>query len=90
MPSESPWFSRNLSFTDRPDEKYQVHYRDVLQGIKALLGDPGLADHLVYRPSRVFTNRSKDNRIYSEMWTGVWWTTVQVRSYLHITPVIQS
>ncbi|THU92521.1 hypothetical protein K435DRAFT_671964, partial [Dendrothele bispora CBS 962.96] len=43
-------------------------------------GDPAFADHLVYKPSRMFTNSSKnkESRIYSEMWTGKWWWAVQV------------
>ena len=81
MPDEAPWYTRDIVFSDRPNEKFMVQYRNVIDGIKALLGDPALADKLVYRPSRIFTNKSKKSRIYSEMWTGMWWTAVQVRRY---------
>lgn len=78
MPSEAPWSTRDIVFSDQPNNHYTVQYRDVIDGVKALLGDPSLADKLVYRPKRVFTDKSKKSRIYSEMWTGVWWSTVQV------------
>ena len=78
MPSEAPWSTRDIVFSDRPNDRYTVQYRDVIDGVKALLGDPSLADKLVYRPKRVFTDRSKTSRIYSEMWTGLWWSAVQV------------
>lgn len=45
------------------------------------MGDPSLAKHLVYRPSRIFTDNSRSKRVFSEMWTGTWWSAVQV--YLH-------
>ncbi|KAL1705648.1 hypothetical protein EV121DRAFT_279498 [Schizophyllum commune] len=34
---------------------------------------------LVYRPTKVFANATRANRLYSEMWTGEWWHTVQAR-----------
>lgn len=78
MPSEAPWVTTQISFTDRPNEKFFVQYRNVLDAVKALLGDPELAKHLVYKPSKVFTDPSRESRIYSEMWTGKWWSEVQV------------
>lgn len=78
LPDDMPWSSQNIVFTDRPQEKHLIQYRNVIDAIKALLGDPALSKHLVYRPSRVFTDSSRTRRIYSEMWTGTWWSTVQV------------
>lgn len=77
MPSEAPWTTTQLSFTDKPEEKFFVQYRNVLDAVKALLGDTELAEHLVYRPSRVFTDNSRKSHVYSEMWTGKWWSSVQ-------------
>ncbi|EIM79383.1 uncharacterized protein STEHIDRAFT_36669, partial [Stereum hirsutum FP-91666 SS1] len=54
MPSEAPWSTRDIVFSDQPNDHYTVQYRDVIDGVKALLGDPSLADKLVYRPKRVF------------------------------------
>lgn len=73
------WATRHLSFPDRPDEKYTIRYRNPVEAIKSLWGDPELASHLVYRPKKIFTDETRSKRIYSEMWTGKWWHAIQVR-----------
>jgi hypothetical protein len=50
-----------------------------VEAVKSLLGDPALASHIVYKPTKVFTNDDKTDRIYTELWTGQWWHVVQVR-----------
>ncbi|KAJ3722512.1 hypothetical protein C8R42DRAFT_533850, partial [Lentinula raphanica] len=49
-----PWFTKKLSFKDRPDEEFTVHHRDPVEAIKALWGDPSLANDLVYQPAKLF------------------------------------
>ncbi|KAJ3486481.1 hypothetical protein NLJ89_g11806 [Agrocybe chaxingu] len=56
---------------------FTIRYRNPLEAIKSLWGDPGLASHLVYRPRKIFSHSSQENRIYTEMWTGQWWHAVQ-------------
>ena len=73
------WFTRGLSFRDKPDEIYILRGRDPVEAVRSLWGDPTLAEHLVYRPSEVFADATRVNRLYSEMWTGEWWNEVQVR-----------
>jgi hypothetical protein len=77
IPSRATWKTRHLSFTDRPGEKYRVHFRDPLEAIRSLWGDPKHAKDLVYAPKRVFSDNQQTSRIYSEMWTGKWWNGVQ-------------
>lgn len=72
------WKVKNLSFPDRPDELFTLRHRDILSSIQSLWGDPELADHLVYKPSTLFTDTSQDHRLYNEMWTGKWWNFIQV------------
>ncbi|KIM53617.1 hypothetical protein SCLCIDRAFT_93723, partial [Scleroderma citrinum Foug A] len=72
VPPHAKWKSHRLSFRDTPEEKDVLHYRSPLEAIKALLGDPALAEHIVYKPKRIFTNASKEKRVYNEMWTGRW------------------
>lgn len=72
------WYSKKLRFGDMPDYTYRIRYRNPLQAIRALLGDPALQKHLVYRPRKVFSNRDRKDKIYSEMWTGDWWWAIQV------------
>ncbi|KAH9910856.1 uncharacterized protein B0H18DRAFT_820781, partial [Fomitopsis serialis] len=77
IPEMAAWKTSSLAFPDRPDEKHLVRYRDILEAIKALLGNPSYAKYIVYRPKRVFTDRSRTKRIFTEMWTGLWWNAVQ-------------
>ncbi|EPS95130.1 hypothetical protein FOMPIDRAFT_1133006, partial [Fomitopsis schrenkii] len=77
MPDRAPWMEQWITFKDRPGEKHLVQYQDIIMAIKALLGNPAHAGKIAYRPSRVFTNHSKDSRVYTEMWTGKWWHAVQ-------------
>ncbi|KAH9913218.1 uncharacterized protein B0H18DRAFT_888730, partial [Fomitopsis serialis] len=79
IPERSPWMEQWLTFKDRPGETHLVQFRDIIAAIKALLGNPAHADRIVYRPRRIFSNTSRKNRIYTEMWTGRWWNAVQVR-----------
>ncbi|KAI0758393.1 hypothetical protein BC629DRAFT_1295998 [Irpex lacteus] len=75
------WYTRGLKFPDVPDEIYLLRMRDPVEAIRSLWGDPTLAKHLqvVYRPQKVFTNSTKTNRLYSEMWSGTWWYAAQAR-----------
>ncbi|KIY61056.1 hypothetical protein CYLTODRAFT_316662, partial [Cylindrobasidium torrendii FP15055 ss-10] len=66
------WHVRHLTFPDREDEPFTFRFRDVLEAVKALWGDPNLADRIVYKPTRMFTDKAKKNRIVNEMWTGEW------------------
>ncbi|KAH9958789.1 hypothetical protein BJV74DRAFT_718360, partial [Russula compacta] len=71
------WRTTNLSFSDRPSEKHTIQYRNMVDAIKCLWGDPALSKHMVYAPKKIFSDATKANRIYSEMWTGSWWHVIQ-------------
>ncbi|KAH9976966.1 hypothetical protein BJV74DRAFT_781398 [Russula compacta] len=73
------WTSKYLSFKDHPEEKHIICYRSVVEAIQCLWGDPALSKHLVYVLKKVFSDDTRSNQIYSEMWTGSWWHVVQVR-----------
>ncbi|KAJ8091269.1 hypothetical protein PM082_024538 [Marasmius tenuissimus] len=76
----SQWKTKDFRFNDTPpDEIFSVRYRDPLEAIKALWGDPSLAEHLVFKPSKMFSDSGKTRRNYSEMWTGKWWWAMQSR-----------
>ncbi|KAF9465842.1 hypothetical protein BDZ94DRAFT_1145452, partial [Collybia nuda] len=72
-----PWYTKTLCFKDKPDQKFTIQHQDVIQCIKSLWGDPAFTDHLVYQPRRVFSDNTRKNRIYSELWTGKWWNVIQ-------------
>ncbi|KAH9913390.1 uncharacterized protein B0H18DRAFT_837744, partial [Fomitopsis serialis] len=72
LPERAEWTERLLSFRDRPNEKHLVQFRDIIQAIRTLLGNPEHADQIVYRPRRIFSDKSRTHRLYNEMWTGRW------------------
>jgi hypothetical protein len=79
------WRTTNLSFSDRPSEKHTIRYCNMVDAIKCLWGDPALSKHMVYAPKKIFSDATKANRIYSEMWTGSWWHVIQVS---HFNPTV--
>lgn len=79
IPAQAQWKSKKLSFFDKPEQKHVIHYRDPLEAIKTLLGNPAHAKDIIYQPKKVFMDASKSTCIYNEMWTRKWWYTVQVR-----------
>lgn len=72
------WQTKSLSFRDLPGETFTIHHRDPIEAIKGLWQDPNLSPHMVFAPSKVYTDATKLDRIYSEMWTGQWWHVLQV------------
>ncbi|KAG1844153.1 hypothetical protein F4604DRAFT_1884476 [Suillus subluteus] len=90
VPPRATWKKRELWFKNDPEDKHIVHHRDPLEAIKTLLGNPAHAEHVVYRPKKIFSDASKSERIYNEMWTGDWWNTIQDRlpSGACVAPVI--
>ncbi|EGO04541.1 hypothetical protein SERLA73DRAFT_157688 [Serpula lacrymans var. lacrymans S7.3] len=77
IPERAKWHSKYLHFDDCPEEKHLIQYRDPLQAIASLLGNPAHATDIVYKPSRIFTNSNRDDCIFDEMWTWRWWHSVQ-------------
>ena len=59
-------------------ELHEFHYRDVIECIRALFGNPEFAHNLVFAPERHYTDSTQTCRVYSEMNTGDWWWSVQV------------
>lgn len=72
------WQTRYLTFKDHPDQTFIIHHRDIIESIRSLWGDPAHAKNLVYASRKVFTDDSKTNRVFSEMWTAKWWNAIQV------------
>jgi hypothetical protein len=74
------WKSRDLKFADRPDDVFTVRYRDPVEAIRSLWKDPDLSPQMTYAPKKVYSDASRTNRVYTEMWTGQWWHVLQVRT----------
>jgi len=74
--------TRTLSFNDKPDDEYTIRYRNPIDAIKSIWEDPANAEHLVFSPKKIFSDTSRTNRIFNEMWTGKWWHSIQVSETL--------
>ncbi|THU96684.1 hypothetical protein K435DRAFT_558344, partial [Dendrothele bispora CBS 962.96] len=52
------WKIKRIRFRDRvsqgTEESFNIYHRDPIKAIQALWGDPAFADHLVYKPSKMF------------------------------------
>lgn len=72
------WQTKQLRFEDRPDEVFTIRHRDPIEAIKTLWRDPDLSPQMSFRPKKIYSNSTKKNRIYNEMWTGQWWHVLQV------------
>ncbi|KAF8976871.1 hypothetical protein BDQ17DRAFT_1267049, partial [Cyathus striatus] len=46
---------------------------DIIDCVKALLGDPNFAPYLVFEPEKHYTDDSEKTRMYHDMHTGKWW-----------------
>ncbi|KAJ7140543.1 hypothetical protein C8R43DRAFT_954828 [Mycena crocata] len=58
-------------------EAYDVYFRDVLDCVKALFGDPEFAAHLKVAPERHYADKDETVRLYHDMHTGKWWWATQ-------------
>ncbi|EGO02641.1 hypothetical protein SERLA73DRAFT_150310 [Serpula lacrymans var. lacrymans S7.3] len=90
IPARAEWKLTMIFFTDTPDNTHLIQYRDVLSAIRTLLGNPVHAENIVYHIKNVFTDASRDSRIYHEMWTRKWWHAIQAHllSRVALVPVI--
>jgi hypothetical protein len=49
-----------------------------LDCIRGIYGDPEFVRDLVFAPERHYVDHERTRRVYSEMYTGDWWWSVQV------------
>lgn len=64
-------------------ETVELWRRNPVDCIKELLSNPAFKDKISYKPRKVFTNESRTERVYGEMWEGEWWWKMQVHLRLH-------
>ncbi|KAH9016036.1 hypothetical protein EDB85DRAFT_1875359 [Lactarius pseudohatsudake] len=92
LPGCPPFKYQDLTITG---DTHQVYFRDVLQCIRSLYGNPEFARDLAFAPERHYVDHGRACRVYSEMHTGDWWWTVQTSLEAHrpgatVIPVIIS
>ena len=52
------------------------YFRNVEDVLRRMIGDTRLATSMKWAPEKLFN--SKNERLYSELWTGDWWWRTQV------------
>jgi hypothetical protein len=76
----SEWASKNLKpKQDSPSwvpQHIEFWIRDSLEILKGMIGDVRLAEEMKWAPEKIYN--SKNERIYSELWSGDWWSDMQV------------
>ncbi|KAI8985007.1 hypothetical protein BD414DRAFT_547770 [Trametes punicea] len=75
LPSARPQFERHEIVI--ADEAFEVFYRNILECIKALLGDPEFAPLLLLVPERHYADEQHTVPVYFDMNTGKWWWATQ-------------
>lgn len=90
LPSGVDWQCESITLTGDmvddseeetpPTEDLELWFRDPVECIRELLGNPVFKDCMQYAPERLYTDESGENRVIDECWTGNWWWDVQVSS----------
>ncbi|KAL7279498.1 hypothetical protein ACG7TL_007345 [Trametes sanguinea] len=75
LPPRRPPFQRHEIVV--AGEVFEVYFRDVLECIQALFGDPEFAPLLLLVPERHYTDSTKSASVYFDMNTGKWWWATQ-------------
>jgi hypothetical protein len=81
LPGRPPFYCKVL---DIGHERLEFYYRDALECIRSLFGDPQYAQDLVFAPERHYTDHERKTRVYHEMYTCDWWWSIQVRNLLMV------
>ena len=59
-------------------EKVELWRRNPVDCIRELFSNPAFKDNIHYKPQKVYTDGSRTERVYGEMWMGQWWWKAQV------------
>lgn len=82
LPPARPRFTRHEIVV--AGEAQEVYFRDILQCIESLYGDPQFAPILLLTPERHYADEDHTVRVYFDMNTGKWWWAMQVRVWLPV------
>jgi Plavaka transposase len=63
---------------DGVEHEVELWSRNVDECVAALLGNVGFQDHIAYKPTKVFKDVERTERLYGEAWTADWWWETQV------------
>ncbi|KAH8100185.1 hypothetical protein BXZ70DRAFT_893418 [Cristinia sonorae] len=78
LPTRRPRFQREEIMVDAAGASFDVYFRDVIECVSALLGDPEFAPYLVFSPERHYADENQNIRLFHDMHTGRWWWATQL------------
>ena len=73
LPSLAPWIKRNIVLDPENasnSDIFELYYRDPVEALKALWGNPAFLQHMSFEPERRYTDASRTTRRYNEMNSG--------------------
>lgn len=87
LPSGPEWICKDMTQEgdlmdengDPKKEQLELWYRDPVECVRELIGNPMFAKILGYAPTQVYHDPNGRIRHIDEMWTGTWWWKMQVR-----------
>jgi hypothetical protein len=77
LPGGPPWQAQKLDFQDAPAEDLVLYWRDPVESLRWLEGNPAFCGHVSFTPVEAFTDSHMTNRLYSEAHTGRLWAELQ-------------
>ncbi|KAI0282932.1 hypothetical protein BC826DRAFT_1093882 [Russula brevipes] len=95
IPTGPGWTCEMVGLPRGPDgveHEAELWSRNVNECVAALLGNVGFQDHIAYKPTKVFKDAERTERLYGEAWTADWWWETQAKLPIGATvaPVIIS
>jgi hypothetical protein len=79
LPSPPPWYHKEIKIDGYPTyTPLNFYYRDVLECVQYLFGNPKFRDSMIYSPYRLFEDQEKKIQIYDEIMSGDWAWNIQV------------
>lgn len=59
-------------------EDLELWYRDPVEVVRELMGNPMFRHDMRYAPERVYQDSCGEKEVVNEMWTAEWWWKMQV------------
>ncbi|KAJ6611866.1 hypothetical protein B0H10DRAFT_2283854 [Mycena sp. CBHHK59/15] len=60
-------------------EQSELWWRDPVECVKELIGNPVFRDVMRYVPEKLYANKEETIEVVNEMWTASWWWEIQKR-----------
>jgi hypothetical protein len=80
LPIGPKWYVQEITLKgEHGEEDVEFYYRDALECVEELMGNPMFKHSMKYAPERHWKGGKRaNNRQYNECWTGDWWWKIQV------------